>query len=130
MSETTLEPITRPDELTLIAEYDSDDEYEYSYTDFSDEITTLLRAHDIKFLFAKVQCFGWRCSDGMKFFEAKDGKDLLTKALPKTSCTVKLFEGPKPYLFSFQNFHHDSPTGREKYFFRKATEDEVELYVR
>lgn len=63
----------------------------------------------------KVKNFGWRSLSGYKEFDADNGKDFLRQILPDTDCTFNIFKF-KRKGFAIQNFHHDSPTGKEWYY--------------
>jgi len=60
--------------------------------------------------------FGWRSLDGYKYFAAETGADFLSAILPKTDCTFKIFDFQNGEGFAVQNWHHDSPMGREWYY--------------
>ena len=61
-----------------------------------------------------MRSFGWRGVDGYKYFAASDGAELLAAVLPKCECTFKVFDYGKG--FAIQNWHHDSPVGKEWYY--------------
>lgn len=63
---------------------------------------------------AVVNNFGWRSLDGHKFLHANNCKELLREILPNTDCTFRIFNYGKG--IAIQNFHHDSPCGREWYY--------------
>ncbi|MFA6094341.1 MAG: hypothetical protein WC757_00405 [Candidatus Paceibacterota bacterium] len=71
--------------------------------------------------YAEVENFGWQKRSGTLTFEASDARTFLSKILPATDCTFKVFLGADNTL-CIQNFHHDSPTGNEWYTIRPATE--------
>lgn len=71
---------------------------------------------------ANVEGFGWRGLDGEKNFESDDGADFIGKILPKCDCTFYIYK-TKDGL-AINNFHHDSPTGREWYYLRSLTYEE------
>lgn len=60
-----------------------------------------------------VRGFGWRNQNGHKVIDNTEPYTLLNKILPETDCAFKIFE--TDYGFDIQNFHHDSPTGKEWY---------------
>ncbi len=62
---------------------------------------------------AVVTCFGWRGVDGYKYFHADNGSQLLSNILPNTDCHFKVFKSGRK--IQIQNFHHDSPVGKEWY---------------
>lgn len=63
---------------------------------------------------AKMENFGWRSLDGLKYLKATTGKELVQKVLPNTNCTFKVFNFGKGLCI--QNWHHDSPMGNEHYY--------------
>jgi hypothetical protein len=69
---------------------------------------------------ATVNNFGWRNLDGYKFFEAATGHELLQNILPDTECTFNIANFRNGILI--QNYHHDSPTGNEKYYILPVAE--------
>ena len=73
----------------------------------------------------EVENFGWQSKDGEGVIRAKDGEELLQKVLPDTDNTFKIFKDGKSG-FKIQNFHHDSPTGREWYYIRKVRKKEYD----
>lgn len=64
---------------------------------------------------ADVQNFGWRSQSGHKYFKANNGQELLDEILPKTNCTFYIYDFGKDGL-AINNYHHDSPTGKEWYY--------------
>lgn len=71
---------------------------------------------------AKVRNFGWHESDGEKKFEAETGQSLLREILPDTDCSFIIYKYGEG--FAIQNFHHDSPTGKEWYYVLPNKEEE------
>jgi len=65
----------------------------------------------------EVKQFGWRKENGVKQFNADDGKIFLQEILPQTECSFRLFCLKDQILI--QNFHHDSPTGDEWYIIKR-----------
>jgi hypothetical protein len=67
---------------------------------------------------ARVENFGWRKLNGLSGpinlrKEDAPGLELLKRVLPRTDCRFTIYtDGKALYL---NNFHHDSPTGREWY---------------
>ena len=59
--------------------------------------------------------FGWQGLTGYNIFSFENGKDMLQKVLPDTDCTFQVYEYGKDGL-ALNNFHHDSPYGREWYY--------------
>ena len=73
---------------------------------------------------AEVSNFGWRGLDGHKYFKAENGSEFLRQVLPDTQCTFRIFKSRGE--LRLQNFHHDSPMGKEWYSIRPLTKKEVE----
>jgi len=71
-----------------------------------------------------AQNFGWRSLDGYKYFAAETGADFLSAILPKTDCTFKIFDFQNGEGFAIQNWHHDSPVGREWYYITSDKREE------
>ena len=63
---------------------------------------------------ATVKNFGWRNSDGYKYFKAEDGEEFLREILPICDCTFHIFNWKNG--FCIRNWHHDSPMGNEYYY--------------
>jgi len=59
--------------------------------------------------------FGWREIGGHKLMSTDDGTDFLLQILPDTDCTFYIYAYGDDGL-KINNFHHDSPTGREWYY--------------
>ena len=66
--------------------------------------------------YCNVQNFGWREIDGYKYFTAENGAKFLAAILPDCDCTFKIFDYQAGKGFAIQNWHHDSPVGREWYY--------------
>ena len=64
-----------------------------------------------------VENFGWRSLSGSTEFETNDGQVFLYSFLPDTDCTFNVYidEERAIPVIKIQNFHHDSPTGKEWY---------------
>lgn len=75
---------------------------------------------------AEVENFGWRSLSGEAEFKAETGEELLQHVLPKTDCHFRIFRVGNE--LRIQNFHHDSPVGKEWYYIRPMTAKEVEEY--
>ena len=111
--------------------YENEFESDMAYNDFLEEIETLIHDRKSDWFFCKVEGFGWRGTSGIKVFKADNAKEILRQILPKTDNSSKLYKiQSKAYFFALQNFHHDSATGREWYYLREATEQEIEDYGR
>lgn len=76
---------------------------------------------------ASVEGFGWRSQSGAKIFRSDADPDkFLGNILPDTDCTFKIWISKRPAQIKIQNFHHDSPTGREWYYITPMSNREVE----
>lgn len=66
----------------------------------------------------EMRNFGWRELDGYKAFRADTGEELLQQILPKTENTFYIYDHDcaDGQGFAINNFHHDSPAGREWYY--------------
>jgi hypothetical protein len=68
---------------------------------------------------AEVHGFGWRGLDGHSVFRAESAAGFLKKVLPKCDCTFIIYGYGRG--LAINNFHHDSPTGREWYYLIPTT---------
>ena len=68
--------------------------------------------------YAEVEGFGWRGQSGCKAFEATTGEAFMNSILPRTDCTFNVYEQNTGdgIRLAINNFHHDSPTGKEWYY--------------
>lgn len=80
--------------------------------------------YDHYYWYAEVVNFGWRSQSGDNYFKAETGEELLRAILPKTNCTFRIYR--ESNRLSIQNFHHDSPVGKEWYHVRAMDKAEVE----
>jgi len=108
----------KPDEETVTNEvYNSygimEDQWEFLLEDLNGIIK---KRNPDGYWFAEVSNFGWRGLDGHSYCHADNAKDFLSKILPKTDCTFRIFNYGKG--FAIQNFHHDSPMGKEWYYIK------------
>ena len=87
----------------------------------------LHRKNKSTYWYAEVKNFGWRKTDGHKFFEAGDSYQFLQQILPDCDCSVHVHNWGRNGL-AIQNFHHDSPVGDEWYYIKPTTEKKVVLY--
>ncbi len=78
---------------------------------------------DLSYWYAEMINFGWTGACGEQYFKAEDGKTLLSKILPDTECSFRIYKRSKTILIN--NAHHDSPMWAEWYVIRQATEEEV-----
>lgn len=67
----------------------------------------------------EVHGFGWRQLNGQKMFEADNARKFLQEILPKTDCTFYIYKTATG--LSINNFHHDSPVGKEWYYIKPLT---------
>jgi hypothetical protein len=109
---------------------DAGDEFEWDY--LLEELTTLLerisKRNTHQFYWkATVNNFGWRSLDGESQFYADNGTTFLQKIL-NLYC-VAFNEYSKVAICFRQNFHHDSPMGREWYTIKPMTLKEAENYM-
>jgi len=104
------------DEAFDIAAAD-EDIFRFEWENLTDELTVIMKELDTEascFWYANVENFGWRSTSGHKAFLADDGRTLLQEILPKTPCVFKIFK--REGCLAIQNFHHDSPMGKEFYY--------------
>ena len=97
---------------------DQDGDTSQDWEDFCEELTVLIRKINPsgKWL-VSVENFGWQKLNGYSEFEAREGSQFLSRILPRTECSFKVFVIGKGFgrKIKIQNFHHDSPTGCEVY---------------
>lgn len=102
---------------------------EFAYDDVCESLSDLMsalqpRPHFWSWL-AEVHNFGWLGQDGYAEFSAHDGRELLRQTLPKrTTCYFRVFShvDHTGRHIKIQNFHHDSPVGKEWYTIYPAIE--------
>jgi len=63
---------------------------------------------------AEVTNFGWQELDGEKHFYAWTGEELLQEVLPDTDCIFFIYM--RDGYIAINNYHHDSPWGKEWYY--------------
>lgn len=107
---------------------DSDDwSEECDYEDAMETLTDLMNEkNEGTYWKANGYGMGWRKKDGHKFFEAKDGSELLRAILPKTDNTYKIYNEQRGFII--HNSHHDAPTG-ETYWVRPISEKTYRMEV-
>ena len=105
-----------PDEDTVRNDVAGDaDQHQWWWQDFCENLTELLNArNEDGHWYASVTNFGWRSLNGKKCFTAENGQEFLSQILPRTDCTFNVFAYGEDGV-AIQNFHHDSPVGREWY---------------
>ena len=80
----------------------------------------------------EVSNFGWRALNGDKVLhlDGKDNREIgqgaLQEILPETNCTFHVHEHGENGGLAIQNFHHDSPYGREWYYLTPASDAQCE----
>lgn len=95
------------------SDYEPDD-VEIQWDFVLEDLTELVKEiNPDGYWYCKVENFGWRKQSGFAYLEFDDGMSLVSKVLPKTECSFKVFKQDK--TLKIQNFHHDSPTGNEWY---------------
>jgi len=132
-----------PNEFESMAEdvdmTDEDAVRQYLYSDpffqdwewecFTEALTELMKERnpDGKWE-ARVNNFGWRELDGHKEFQADTAEKFLQEILPRTHCTYYIwdYEEDGRKGFAIQNYHHDSPVGKEMYYVLSAKDEEKE----
>lgn len=90
-------------------------DFDEAWEDFLWEVTYLMRNRDRRSAHwhCEVENFGWQERNGSTTFGALTGSELLMHVLPNTQCTFYIYVVDSTILI--QNFHHDSPTGKEWY---------------
>lgn len=98
---------------------------QFEYDDLCDCLTDLMnKLQDGHQWAARVADFGWQGLSGSRIFSAETGRKLLDAILPQTECTFNIFVDDDH--LSIQNFHHDSPVGREWYYIYPLPPDSEE----
>jgi len=106
--------------------YEDSDIYTWAWEDLMENLKeSMAKKNPNGYWRAEVKNFGWRSSDGSAPpFYTEDPAELLRKILPDTDNTFKIFNYGKGY--AVQNYHHDSPTGREWYYIVPISDTEYE----
>jgi len=113
LKETGDHPDKTDDQLFQMASEDPD-LFSIQWEYLCDYLTELMEKNSHGGWMAEVKNFGWRSLNGHKYFEARTGRVLLQKILPKTECTFKVYRYGKG--LAINNAHHDSPTWNEWYY--------------
>ena len=103
------EPITEAKAMAIV-----NDNYELfgdEWNYFTENLTELLeiKAHEGNAWKVTAQGIGWRKLDGYKYTLANTATELLRAILPKTDCTISVYNYKNGYRL--QVSHHDAPTG-------------------
>ena len=111
-----MKPGETPDLTWDTSAFDNSDEYQFEWdfmckelTDFMDKINLDGDWH------CTVENFGWDNRSGYQDFSTCDGANLLSKVLPSTECTFKVWLDEEGKKITIDNAHHDKPTGGEIY---------------
>ncbi len=97
------------------------DIYQFAWENFTENLTEIMHAKKFTgYYFCTGKDMGWRHLYGYKYFTADDAKELLQAVLPKTDCTITVFNG-KNGAIEMRVSHHDAPTG-ETYIIRAVSE--------
>lgn len=92
----------------------------WAWDDFEENLTELINKISPEgYWSASVQGFGWKGLDGEKTFFADNASDFIHAILPQTDCTFYIYK--TRHGLSINNFHHDSPTGKEWYYLEPMT---------
>lgn len=97
---------------------DQDGDTSFEWECFCDDLSELLNSLNRHGKWhATVENFGWQKLSGYTNIKTNDGQKFLSKLLPKTDCSFKVFVEGKGFgrYIKIQNFHHDSPVGNEWY---------------
>ncbi|MBI9016288.1 MAG: hypothetical protein JEZ07_03395 [Phycisphaerae bacterium] len=90
------------------------DDVEFEWEYLLDNLDELIKEiNPDGYWFCKVKNFGWKKISGYVFLKFNTAKDLLSRVLPNTDCSFNIFK--EDNILKIQNFHHDSPTGKEWY---------------
>lgn len=93
---------------------EDDTVFEFAYEAMLEEMTALMmKKNKGPYWYAEVKNFGWQSLSGHRVFKAEKGREFLLAILPKTDCRFKVFNCVKG--IAVQNWHHDSPVGKEWY---------------
>ena len=99
------------------------DTLSFARDDFQEGLTELINEMSPDgYWSASVKGFGWRGLDGEKEFSADNAGDFIGAILPKTDCTFYIYKTDEG--LSINNFHHDSPVGKEWYYLEPMTYEE------
>ena len=95
-----------------------DDAWEYMVEHLTEAMVEVAGSEDDMVWLIQGTNLGWMNRSGTKASFAETGAKLLGDILPKTDCTFRIFKvkhGGGEQL-RIQNWHHDSPVGREWYY--------------
>lgn len=100
----------------LLIESQEYDDVADNYADVQDTLTKLMKKNRSKKWYVEVHGFGWLNDSGYNRFHSEDGGDLLSKVLPNTDNSVRVYKYGKNGI-AINNVHHDSPVwGKEWYY--------------
>ena len=106
--------------------YGDSDWFQDSYQSMTEQLAEVMKKKNPDgYWRGQVKNFGWRAVSGEKYFQANTGQELLDEVLPKTDCTFYIYDFGKDGL-AINNYHHDSPTGKEWYYLIPVTAAEFE----
>jgi len=99
--------------------------FDWEWECLTNELGELLGAINTEGVWkARVENFGWQEKDGETKFKSSEGEEFLRVLLPNCDCTffIHVYVENESIGLAIQNFHHDSPTGREWYYAFPITE--------
>jgi hypothetical protein len=99
------------------------DLFQIEYDDLKDCLTELMKERELQGpVYIEMSGFGWRSLDGHQFADVETGEQLLRAILPNTDCTFHIYDYTSGEVkgLAVNNFHHDSPVGREWYYILPA----------
>lgn len=110
------DPTLSDDEALQLASAEQDQQY-WAWEDFLTALQELLDQVNpaSRPWHAEVVNFGWRELTGHKEFPAGRASEFLRAILPATDCSFRIHGYGRRGL-AIQNFHHDSPVGKEWYY--------------
>jgi hypothetical protein len=97
------------------------DTVESEWEGFTEYLTEILEERNPNGHWYVEMCnFGWRGTNGYKLMSVDDGAGFLSQVLPDTDCTFYIYADGDDGL-KINNFHHDSPVGKEWHYATPAT---------
>jgi hypothetical protein len=108
-------------------EFETEDEARDAWDYLTEQLTEIMDKKNEKWYWkAIVRNFGWQGRNGYKYLMAYKGDELLGKILPRTECNFRIYNYGKG--IAINNFHHDSPTGKEWYYITPCAESTYNRY--